>query len=145
MLLPAEMLGDPIEEYHLRRHESRPGAVRWIVWQMLRSLPALWQPALTAGFFGLTMPLVLADWFWALIHSLVPLRAGLERSPFMLAANVVLCLAGASVIMRTARTGSVSAILAVALALTVSVGHAPAVYYWLMLSAPLAARIPLRR
>ena len=145
MLLPAEVMGDLLEEYTMRREDGRIGAARWITWQVLRSLPQLWQPALTASFFGITVPLVLLDWFWALVHSLVPLRAGLERAPFMLAINIAACLAGAFVITRARRTGSVSAILAVALALLVSVGRVPAVYGLLMLSAPLAARIPLRR
>lgn len=145
MLLPAEVMGDLIEEYTLRCEEGRLGAARWVAWQVLRSLPQFWQPALTASFLGITVPLVLLDWFWALIHSLVPLRAGLERAPFMLAINIAACLAGAFGITRGCRTGSVSAILAAALALAVSVGQVPALYCLLMLSAPLAARIPLRR
>ena len=145
MLLPAEVMGDLMEEYNLRRSDGRAGAARWIAWQVLRSLPPLWQPAVTAAFFGLTVPLVLLDWLWALVHSLVPLRAGLERHPAMLAINVATCLVGAVVIARVQGRQSIAAMFAVALALVVSVGHAPAAYCLLLLSAPLAARIPLRR
>lgn len=146
LLLPADIMGDLIEEYNLRREEGRITAARWMAWQVLRSLPPLWQPALTAAFFGLTVPLVLLDWFWALIHSLVPLRAGLERHPAMLALNVATCFAGAFVITRLQGRPGLPAMGAVALALFVSVGQAPPAYSLFLLSAPLlAARIPIRR
>jgi len=146
MLLPADVLGDLIEEYNLRRTDGRIAAARWMTWQVLRSLPPLWQPALSAAFFFLTLPLVLLDWFWALIHSLVPLRAGLERHPAMLAVNVATCFAGAFLITRVQGRPGLLALGAVALALLVSVGQAPPAYSLFLLSAPLlAARIPLRR
>ncbi|MDZ4799056.1 MAG: hypothetical protein SGI92_12895 [Bryobacteraceae bacterium] len=93
-MLPEEAAGDLVEE-------ARTRSSAWLWWQVARSV--WWSargdvvPTLAAASTVLLAVLAM-DRFWAWVYSLVPLRDGLGREPWMLAVNVVvagaLCLAG---------------------------------------------------
>jgi hypothetical protein len=84
-MLPEEAAGDLVEESVARGP--------WWLWQ--QALRSIWWfvredivPALAASLGAVLLPVLVLDRFWAYVYSLVPLRDGLGREPWMLALNV---------------------------------------------------------
>ena len=154
--------GDLAEDFgYLFAQRGRGPARRWYAWQVARSAPALITLRVRSGeltgavlraTLGVLLPLAVLDWLWRFVYSQIPLKDGLERSPAMLAANVLL-VAFCSWMLQCdgarRRVGSeaVAAMTAVALGVYTAEGEAPLVYVvCLLLAAPAHSLwITLRR
>ena len=149
--------GDLHEEFlYLSATRGRRAGRRWYSWQVLRSLPSLWNlrmlhgelvHVVAAAGLGVALPLLLLDRLWCFVYSLVPLKDSVHRAPGLLAANVICactlaaaCGATAATLRRAVAIAAAVA-SAAAFALWGSVGAAPAVYVWLMLLGPPAGAL----
>ncbi len=90
--------GDLHEEFiYLCATRGRPAGSRWYAWQVLRSVITLLGLRLRSGearqvvvtMLGVAVPLLLLDRLWCFVHSQIPLKDGLERTPVFLAVNLI--------------------------------------------------------
>ena len=115
----------------------------WLVRQTIRSaIPLLmmrWRSgelpsASLAAILAVTVPLRIADAFWAFIHSLVPLKADISWPAPIWIANLVLVCGCASITARglgreTGRAFALISIATAALAISTGIGRAPLWYF----------------
>ncbi|HLK63665.1 MAG TPA: permease prefix domain 2-containing transporter [Bryobacteraceae bacterium] len=136
--------GDLAEEFALiYQARGRRAAVRWYLWQAVRSAAPLMVLGIRSGelrdctlvaLASVFIPVVLMDRLWCFVYSQIPMKDGTARAPELLAANVVIACLGAAIFGLAERSGmspqvkALSATAAAGLAVCGSVGGAPALY-----------------
>jgi len=140
--------GDLHEEFiYLCATRGRRASSRWYIWQVLRSVITLLGLRLRSGealqvvlpVLAVALPLMLLDRLWCFVHSQIPLKDGLDRTPWFLAVNLVYACICAALCGSAARSLQRTLLIAAAttasagFALWTAIGATPATYVWLVL------------
>jgi len=150
--------GDLHEEFlYLCATQGPHAGRRWYARQVVRSLFPLWglrmrngevAHVVAAAGLGVALPLLLLDRLWSFVYSLIPLKDGLERSPALLAVNVVCACVLAAACGATAGSFRKAAAMAAASAAACgfavwgSAAAAPVAYTWvLIVGAPFSTLV----
>lgn len=155
----AECVAGDLEEEFIqqRTFRGRVAATRWYFSQVARSLAPLMRLRIRSGeptavllsaALGVALPLVLLDRLWLFVYSHIPLKDGLERSPWVLAINVAAVLAGGTIanpptrLRHAAWARAAAAVAAAVFGLWFSQAKTPIFYAMAVLAAAGAAALP---
>ncbi len=140
--------GDLHEEFiYLCATRGQRAGRRWYAWQVVRSVITLLGLRMRSGealqlataVLGVAVPLLLLDRLWCFVHSQIPLKDGLDRTPWFLAVDLAyvcicaaLCGASARSFQRAVLLAA-AATMSAAFALWTCAGATPVLYVSLVL------------